>query len=88
MRIAQVTSDEKAVSIQIRDDEGEFSRLTTVSVNIVRGALQVEANIDNKSIVFMTDGKPRKHPIDHSKMNSIESEMESALQLFRELRGE
>jgi hypothetical protein len=86
MRIEQVISKEQAVSIQIRDDENEFSKLTTVSVNVVHGALHIEANIDNKSVVLMTGGKALQRPLDHLKMNSIESELESALKLFREIR--
>lgn len=86
MKIEQVISKEHAASIQIRDNESR--RLTTVSVNVVRGSLEIRVVKNNKEIVLMKNGEIRKHPFDHYKMNSIESELESALNLFRELRDD
>lgn len=83
MRIEQVISKDKAVSIQIRDDENEFSRLTTVSVSVEYGALLIRATVDNKEITLMQNGQAVMRPYDRSKMNSIESELENALRLFR-----
>jgi hypothetical protein len=89
MRIAKVTSDDTTVNIELREDENEFSKLTIVVVSIENGLLRIQSDVgDKKDVMLVNGGKVEKHPYSHSKMNSIESELENALRLLREVKSE
>ena len=91
MRVAKVTSDDTTVNIELRDDENEFSKLRNVVVSVECGALRIQADVGEKhGVTLVSNGKVESYPYDRNTMNSIESELENALRLFREIahRGE
>jgi len=87
MRIDKVTSDKDKVIIEIRENDNEFSELTTVWVNIENG-VSISAQIKKKRVLLVKHGVVENRPLDKNKLNSLETELGNALKLLRELKND
>jgi len=87
MKIAKVTSDDHSVRIETREDDNPFSSLGTINVNIMRG-LNITFKKGNETIPLIVEGEIEPRPLDRMVLNTIDSQLESALKLFREVTQE
>ena len=91
-RVTKVTTKEDRVVVELDDPAQPYELRNKFRVDIL---VTDDANVsiwyrvgEKESVALMRRGKENKHPFDENKMNSIESELENALRLFKELWNE